>query len=356
MAKKTNSFFSLRIYMMFVGNLLLLTALCVVLCIFKDLSSFDCIACLLSVGVVLAMIDLWFVSKIGSEITRLTEYALRASSGERNLPSFSSSILALGKVSQTLGNMNARLTKISAERDREHQLAIFEEKEKLRIKKQLTTNINNELKSPVTAIQVCLETLMGHQDMPAVQQEAFLRKAYDNSMRLRRMLSDVATISRIDENSESIKIEPIDVEEIIRSVVDDFRPQAKEAKINVNVDVPHRIMIMGNSFLVMSVFHNIMDNAIVYSKATDIEIKMIADDIDSVTFQFSDNGVGVPPQHLKHLFERFYRVDKGLSRKNGGTGLGLSIVKNAVLFHGGTISAENNHYGGLRYTFSFRKM
>jgi signal transduction histidine kinase len=69
----------------------------------------------------------------------------------------------------------------------------------------------------------------------------------------------------------------------------------------------------------------------------------------------ADNGIGVDERHLDHLFERFYRVDKGRSRKEGGTGLGLAIVKNAVLFHGGTIEVRNRHEGGLEFLFSIAR-
>ena len=86
-----------------------------------------------------------------------------------------------------------------------------------------------------------------------------------------------------------------------------------------------------------------------------INISCFREDENYYYFSFADTGIGVSPEHLNRLFERFYRVDKGRSRKLGGTGLGLAIVKNAVLIHGGTISAKNNQGGGLEFVFTLAK-
>ena len=99
-----------------------------------------------------------------------------------------------------------------------------------------------------------------------------------------------------------------------------------------------------------------MDNAIAYAGTNiHINISCFREDENYYYFSFADTGIGVSPEHLNRLFERFYRVDKGRSRKLGGTGLGLAIVKNAVLIHGGTISAKNNQGGGLEFVFTLAK-
>ena len=99
-----------------------------------------------------------------------------------------------------------------------------------------------------------------------------------------------------------------------------------------------------------------MDNAIAYAGTNiQININCFREDENYYYFSFADTGIGVSPEHLNRLFERFYRVDKGRSRKLGGTGLGLAIVKNAVIIHGGNISAKNNQGGGLEFVFTLAK-
>jgi len=115
--------------------------------------------------------------------------------------------------------------------------------------------------------------------------------------------------------------------------------------------LPQDISLHGNWQMLYSIFRNLTDNAINYAGAgTTIELSAERRP-KGWHFTFSDNGTGVPEEHLSRLFERFYRLDKGRSRDLGGTGLGLSIVKNAVQLHGGNITASNNKGGGLRFDF-----
>ena len=130
----------------------------------------------------------------------------------------------------------------------------------------------------------------------------------------------------------------------------------EEKHITVVNKLPSEVILTGSSSLLYSIFRNLTDNAIAYA-GNDIQITIncFREDEKFYYFSFSDTGVGVPEEHLNRLFERFYRVDKGRSRKLGGTGLGLAIVKNAVLFHGGTIFAKNMPKGGREFVFTLKK-
>lgn len=293
--------------------------------------------------------------RLGQNITRLNEFAQRAERGERidTLPPFPHD--ELGEISNHIIQLYARLQKTTADRDREHALALHEEQEKIRIKKQLTNNINHELKTPVAVIQGYLETLLSNPRLEEPKRRGFLEKSLEQTERLRRLLADVSTITRMDEASQLIGKEPVVLNDLIREAVADLELRPVEQRLRVNIDLPQRIELVGSPSLLGSIFRNLADNAAAYSGGRDIFIRLLDDSPEACRISFADNGIGVAPEHLPHLFERFYRVDKGRSRKLGGTGLGLAIVKNAVVIHGGTIEAHNRPQGGLEFIFTLRK-
>ncbi|WP_304469309.1 cell wall metabolism sensor histidine kinase WalK, partial [uncultured Muribaculum sp.] len=208
--------------------------------------------------------------------------------------------------------------------------------------KQLTNNINHELKTPVASILVCLELLRDHPEMLSEEKKRELNdRIFANAQRLNSLLKDVAAITRMDEGEEMIEKAPVDLAELVNDVVTEERLRTS---MNITVDMP-QLKISGNRQLLESIFRNLIDNAISYSGGSEIVIKADSEG----NFTVSDNGCGVPDEHLPHIFERFYRIDKGRSRAAGGTGLGLSIVRNAVGIHGSDISVTNN--GGLQFRF-----
>ena len=239
-----------------------------------------------------------------------------------------------------------------SDRDREHSAALKQEREKERIKRQLTDNINHELKTPVASIRVCLETLLTHPYLSREKREEFLKRSFTNIDRLSKLLADVALITRMTEGGDAIARTQVDLTSLIIDTIQDCRPAAEAAGIEIKMDIERELKMRGNAQLLTSVFHNLIDNAVAYSGGSEICISVKYANTIRCTLTVADNGTGVDPVHLPRIFERFYRVDKGRSRAAGGTGLGLSIVKNAILLHRGKISVENRPTGGLLFTIT----
>ena len=233
---------------------------------------------------------------------------------------------------------------------------VTQETEQARLKKQLTQNIAHELKTPVSSIQGYLETIVNNPELPREKIDAFLMRSYAQSNRLTHLLSDISLLTRMEEAPNMTEKESVNLPMLAQSIINEVSLQLEEKQIEVQNFLPEDLYIKGNPSLLYSIFRNLTDNAIAYGgTGISITIRCFRQGEKFYYFSFADTGVGVSPEHLGRLFERFYRVDKGRSRKLGGTGLGLAIVKNAVLLHGGSIFAKNNPGGGLEFIFTLSK-
>ena len=239
-------------------------------------------------------------------------------------------------------------------RDFDHD--VTQEEEQARLKRQLTQNIAHELKTPVSSIQGYLETIVNNENISRDKINTFLERCYAQSNRLSRLLRDISVLTRMDEAANMIDMERVDISVLVGNIINEVSLELEEKHISIVDSLKKGIQIKGNYSLLYSIFRNLMDNAIAYAGTNiQININCFREDENYYYFSFADTGIGVSPEHLNRLFERFYRVDKGRSRKLGGTGLGLAIVKNAVIIHGGNISAKNNQGGGLEFVFTLAK-
>ena len=229
------------------------------------------------------------------------------------------------------------------------------EQEQNRLKRQLTNNINHELKTPVASIQVCLETLLSGISLSEEKRQELIEKCYAHNDRLRRLLNDVSLITRMEDGSALIGKERVVINDIIGEMAKELEMLPEDERLLLHTDFNAEVIIDGNPSLIGSIFRNLTENAIAYSEGRNIYISLLENNDKLCRIRFEDDGKGVEQKHLSHLFERFYRVDKGRSRQKGGTGLGLAIVKHAVQFHGGTITVTNRPNGGLRIEFTLSK-
>ncbi|MDR2731743.1 MAG: hypothetical protein LBB36_00825 [Fibromonadaceae bacterium] len=222
-----------------------------------------------------------------------------------------------------------------------------------RLKQEMTGNIAHELRTPVTSIRGFLEILLNN-NIPEEKKHDYMQRAFLQTQVLSELISDMSLLTKIDEKAESLRLEEVHISQLIANVYTDIFPILQEKNITFNSYVPENIAIAGNPNLLYSIFRNLTDNVLRHAgNNVDINIKLHELKEGKAYFIFADNGKGIEDEtHLSRLFERFYRVHEGRTRETGGSGLGLSIVKNAVLFHGGTISVRKGKDGGLEFLFS----
>lgn len=315
------------------------------------------ICVIILIAISLTIIAFIAAQRVGQSIKYLRDFANEAEEG--NISSFDSSVLPndeLGEISSHIVNLYKNLEATTKERDETTKNLLLEEQEKTRIKHQMTSNINHELKTPVHAIQACLETILTNKEILDKDKIIELTEnSYHNIKRLYALMGDIATITNMTDAADQIERREVRIKPILDDLVKETSLLPAEKQMRINISVPENVSLMGNQALIEAIFKNIIHNALEYSGGRDIHIDLIEDTPEYYKFKVWDNGIGVAQEHLQRLFERFYRTDDGRSRKLGGTGLGLSIVKNSVLFHGGTISVKSPLNTGLEFTFTLHK-
>lgn len=285
-----------------------------------------------------------FVNRLDEHIIKLRLFAYRADRNEsleiEDLADFPDD--ELGEIAERIVKIYKRLQNTRREQGV--------------LKRQLTQNIAHELKTPVSSIQGYLETIIENPHINEATKQQFLQRCYAQSERLTALLRDISTLNRMDDAPDMMDFEAVDIVALVENIQKEVALQMEQRKMKFECDMPERLVTKGNRSLLYSIFRNLTDNAIAYAgEGTTISIKA-REMHNKWHFTFSDNGVGIPAEHLPRIFERFYRVDKGRSRQMGGTGLGLAIVKNAVLLHGGTIRVSSNlESNGTRFEFTLRK-
>ena len=230
--------------------------------------------------------------------------------------------------------------------------------EQSRMKRQLTQNIAHEFKTPVCSIQGYLETIMQNYpgNLTDEQLMHFLSRCHSQSNRLNALVQDISQLNEMSGAVQRVNREQVNLSQLVANLLQEVNEKMAALDMSVENTLPPTLMINADPSMLYSIFRNLMDNAMAYAgNGSVVRIACIRSDEQFHYFTFSDNGAGVPDEHLQRIFERFYRVDKGRSRKLGGTGLGLAIVKNAVVLHGGTIYARKATGGGLEFVFKLQR-
>lgn len=230
-------------------------------------------------------------------------------------------------------------------------LDITEKENREEMRREFTSNVSHELKTPLTSISGISEMLMNglisEEDIPK-----FSKNIYDEASRLLELINDIMKLSRLDEAPDLTFFETVDLYSACEEVKNRLDIIAKERDIKINIS-GDPVSISANKSLVLEMIYNLCDNAIKYNKEGGKVNIIVGTTKDAAFFTVSDTGIGIASKHIDRIFERFYRVDKSHSKKIGGTGLGLSIVKHAAEYHKATLSVDSSVGVGTEITVSF---
>jgi signal transduction histidine kinase len=210
-----------------------------------------------------------------------------------------------------------------------------------RSRNQFVSNASHELKTPLATMKILLETMMYQPDMPGEVREEFMADMNHEIDRLTGIITDLLTLTRMDNKSDALKMEEIDLSGLTEETVRLLTPAARKRGQRLESSVAPDLRIRGDRTKLNQVLYNLIDNAMKYTQdGGEIHVSL-EEKNDPAIWRVRDNGVGIPPEDQEHIFDRFYRVDKARSRETGGTGLGLSIVRQLVGMHQGQVYVES---------------
>lgn len=309
------------------------------------------IGCLLTT----LLVTYYFTSILSRNVVLLKDFAYRATTGGRFTGEDKFPRNELGEISREIIKLYRERLKAMELIKKERKIAINAIEEKVKITRQLTNNINHEIKTPVGIIRGYLESIIADPEMDTATRNRFLDRMLMNVERLTDLLNDVSTMTRLENGADMIAVEKIDMHDLVYLIESDLPANNLSGNLEFSFDIPFECNVSGNYNLIQGMICGLIRNAALHSGGTEIGLRMISENKRFYVFSFYDNGNGVSSEHIPHLFERFYRVDTGRSRKMGGTGLGLPIVKSTIISLGGTISVHNRSTGGLEFIFTLPK-
>ena len=237
-------------------------------------------------------------------------------------------------------------------------VAVFHDIRRLKqletMRKEFVANVSHELRTPLSIIKGYVETLLDEHPPEPDAAKQFLQTIQRHTRRLEALIGDLLSLSALESQQARLNFESLSLREVAQVVADELDRQAKAKSITINVGIPADFSpVRADSHRLHQVFFNLLDNAVKYTQAGGgVTVTATASEKNGVEVCVADNGVGIAAEHLPHIFERFYRVDKARSRELGGTGLGLAIVKHIVLSHGGRVWAESELEKGSRFYFT----
>lgn len=254
---------------------------------------------------------------------------------------------------ESLADVNAKVMEWAESTKQE--IATLKSLEEYR--KNYVGNISHELKTPIFSIQAYLHTLIEGGLYDENINKDYLQRAADNTERLQNIVEDLDVITKLESGQAELDIKKFDLRELVRDIFLDLKAIAKKKRITLQLKegASQSFFVLADREAIRQVFTNLIINSIKYGKEGGMTKVSFYDMETEILTEISDNGIGIEEKHLKHVFDRFYRVDSSRSRKQGGSGLGLSIVKHIIEAHDQNINVRSTYNLGSTFGFTLKK-
>ena len=283
------------------------------------------------VAVIAIVFCLVFSQIITKPITALTKSIQRMARGD-----FSTRVKVRGsgemrRLARTFNSMSEKIESLDQARN------------------QFVSNASHELKTPLATMKIMIESLIYQPEMEVGLRTEFMSDINREIDRLSSVVTDLLTLVRMDVKDVKLTRENLSLSALIRDTKHLLSPMIKKRSQTVNLSIQDDCDMYADRTKLQQVVYNLMENAVKYTQeggTVDVTLQRIGRD---AVMTVKDNGPGIPAEHLPHIFDRFYRVDKARSREAGGTGLGLAIVHQLVMLHGGEIHVESEEGNGTSF-------
>lgn len=290
-------------------------------------------------GAVAFLFAFLFSKQFTEPIYELTANLNQVTKGDFNKEIKISNVEPLDKLAKAFNTMTSEL-RSAAERT-----AYLE-----KMRSDFVSNVTHELKTPLTSIMGFVDTLKSGAIEDKTVAHRFLDIINIESNRLHRLIEDILSLQEIESREQDINIEHCNVGEMMQSVYDILENNATEKEIDLLIHIEKDLpALYCNRDRIKQMLINVVENAIKYTEKGTVKLSCYREE-SAIRFIIADTGIGIEETYLSRIFERFYRVDQGRSRKMGGTGLGLSIVKHIVQLYKGTITVESRLGKGTTFT------
>ncbi|WP_349770302.1 ATP-binding protein [Hungatella sp.] len=217
------------------------------------------------------------------------------------------------------------------------------------IRQEFFSNASHELKTPITSVQGYAELLESGIIQDEEQKKDFIRRIKKEAVHMTSLINDILMISRLETKEAEMVCQDVRMSIVLDDVLESLKPLAAFHEVLIHADCKP-LCIYANARQMTELLSNLLSNAIKYNKPGGEVWVTITEEDKEMIIRVRDNGMGIPKESLGRIFERFYRVDKGRSRKQGGTGLGLSIVKHIAGYYHGTITVQSELEAGTEFT------